>query len=204
MSKIADLLAARKPRTRFIRLVLDGDSTVELQRLQAQLSVLRANRSEDQEPLNSPIPALERKIQELEASVLEEAVEFTFRAIGRGDLEAIRIKYPPTEEQWRIYKERAEVNPFVPAPTFDPDGIAPELIAASAADPEMSVDEALALWDTLSDGEAAQLYEAAYEVNMEATTVPLSATGIGETENSEANSATRSIKESLGLSTPDG
>jgi len=205
MSRIADLLAARTPRTKTVRLVLDGDSTVEIQRLQAQLKSLRSQMmTEDDEPLSSPVSGIERRIQELETAVLEGAEEFIFQAIGRGELEAIRIKHPPTDEQWRLYRERAEANPFMAAPTFNPDAMAPELIAAAAKDPTITVDEAVALWDTLSDGEAAQLYDAAYEVNMEATTVPLSATGLDEIQGSDDNSLTRSITESLGRSTPDG
>jgi len=206
MSKVSDLLAARKPRSKTVRLVLDGGSTVALDLLKNELSNLKLQERVNgrDETLGSQIPLKERQILELEAEIMKSAVEFTFHAIGRGRLEELKAKFPPTAEQWDVYREQAAANPLMAAvPRFDPEGMAAEFLAACAVDPVMTVEEAGALWDGLSDGEAAQLWEAAWTVNAEAATVPLSATGIDGTGSSDARSTTRRVVESLGLSLPD-
>jgi len=206
VSSVAEVLAARKPRKKSVRLVLDGQSHAELELARNELKNLRLRERVDgkDETLASQIPGLERKIQELEADLITNAPLFTFQAIGRRKLDEIRSEHPPTEEQWDLYRERSKVNPMVNAPSFDPQGLAPKLLAASALDPPMSIEEASELWDSLSDGESAQLYEAAWSVNMEAASVPLSASDIAAIGSSGGNSITQRVAESLGLPSQDG
>lgn len=205
MSKVADLLAARRPRTRVIRLALDGELTAELERSRIDLRDLqhRERLERKDETLASQIPAAERRVQEIEASVIAASVEFTFKAIGRRKLDGLKADHPPTADQWERYREQATVNPLIDAPTFDPTGLAPFLIAAAAADPKMDAEEARALWDDLSDGEAALVYDAAWSVNMEAASVPLSATATDETGTSAVTSTMQRVAESLGASLTD-
>ncbi len=208
MGKVSEILAKRKPRTKSIRLILDGDATDELERARAELNEAKRLDKETEEKgsgtlaTGSLTPDAERQFKEIEAGILEDATVFTFKAIGRKKLEKIRGEHPPTPEQWEIYRERSKANPLVQPPTFDPDGIAPELIEAALVDPELTLEEATELWDELSDGEAAQIYDAAWEVSMEAATIPLSATGIGGIGDSDANSIMRQVMESLIPSSP--
>lgn len=206
MSSVAEVLAARRPRRKAVRLVLDGQSHAELALAQNELRNLKLRERVEgkDETLASEIPGLERKIQELEAELITNAPIFEFQAIGRRELDQIRNDHPPTEDQWELYRERVKVNPLVQPPSFNPEGLAPALLAASALEPSMTLDEAQALWDSLSDGEAAQLYEAAWSVNMEAASVPLSGSGTGGTATSGDNSITRRVAESLGLPSQDG
>lgn len=206
MSKISDLLERRKPRTKTIRLVLDGDSTVELELAKNELRGLKLQEKIDgsSETLASKVPILERKIQELEAEILKDAVEFTFTAIGRGRFDELKAKFPPTAAQWEIYREASKANPLIRPPTYDGPGFAPVLIAEATVDPEMSLKEAQRLWDELSDGEAAQVFEGAWDVNMEVASVPLSATGTDEIQPSDESSITQRVTESLGPSMPEG
>jgi hypothetical protein len=207
VGKVSEILAGRKPRVKSIRLILDGTAENELERVRTELSNAKRldKEAEGMETLSSAslVPDAEERYKEIEAGILEGAVVFTFKAVGRKTLETIRAEHPPTEDQWEIYRERSKANPLVQPPTFDPDGIAPQLIQAALVDPELSLEEATQLWDELSDGEAAQIYDAAWEVSMEAASIPLSATGIGGIGDSDASSIMRQVMESLGPSLPD-
>jgi len=205
VSKVSEILSGRKPRTKTVRLVLNGDSQHELELAKNELRNLKLQERIDgkDETLSSKIPTKERQILELEATVVANAVEFTFQAVGRATLERLKALCAPSEAQWLRYREQAKANPSTNPPMFDWESLAPLLIAASATEPTMSEEEALALWDGLSDGESAQLYEAAWGVSNEAASVPLVATGIGGIGSSDESSTTQQVKESLGLSIPD-
>jgi len=208
MGKVSEILSGRKPRTKSIRLILDGPATDELERARTELAnAQRLDKKADDDgtgtlATGSLVPDAERRYKEIEAGILEDAVVFTFKAIPRKTLERLRNENPPNDLQWEVYKERSKANPLVQPPTFDSDSIAPGLIYEALVDPELSLEEAEQLWDELSDGEAAQLYDAAWEVSMEAATIPLSATGIGGIGDSDASSIMRQVMESLGPSLP--
>lgn len=209
MSKVGEILSGRTPRTKSIRLILDGKSTDELDAARAELRTAKQLDKEAEEKGSetlstaSLVPDAERRYKEIEAKILDDSTVFSFKAIGRKKLAKIRAEHPPTEEQWATYRERAKANPLVQPPTFDSDGIAPELIEAALVDPKLTLEEARELWDELSDGEAAQLYDAAWEVCMEAASIPLSATAISGIGDSDANSIMQRVMESLGPSLRD-
>ena len=114
----------------------------------------------------------------------DETVGFMFQAISRAELEGLKAKFPPTEDQWSRYREAVRANPFLSPPEFDPVAMAPILLAACAVDPQMTADEAQRLWDTVSDGEAARLFEAALAVCAEAPLAPLPEPGTVTTDGS--------------------
>lgn len=120
----------------------------------------------------------------------DETVGFMFQAISRSELDLLKAKFPPTEDQWTRYRESARTNPFLSPPEFDPIGLAPVLLAATAIDPVMTVDEAQHLWDTVSDGEAARLFEGALAVCAEAPLAPLPPPGTGSTDDTGTPSTT--------------
>lgn len=210
MSKVAEILAGRKPRQKTIRLILDGATTDELERARTELRDARRLDKEAEEKGSetlstaSLVPDAERTYKEIEAKVLDESAVFHFKAISRKKLAKIRAEWPPTEEQWEIYRERAKANPLVQPPSFDSDGIAPQLIEAAMVDPNLTLEEATELWNELSDGEAAQIYDAAWEVSMEAASIPLSATAISGIGDSDASLIMQQVMESLGPSLRDG
>lgn len=117
-------------------------------------------------------------------------VPFTFRALSRSELDGLKAKFPASDEQWDRFQRTVRLNPFAQAPEYDPMAFAPDLLAACAVDPPLTSTEAALLWDTLSDGEAARLYEAALAVCMEAPLAPLSGAGTGGTPTSGVPSTT--------------
>lgn len=203
MTSVADILAARKPATRTARLVLDGEKAAELAGLRARLNTAKVRDRLNGGSLDAESPELERRIAELETEMESTAATFTFKAVGRRRLDEITNRFPPSQEQWERFRDSAKVNPFVSPPEFDMYAAAPEVLAAAAVSPTMTVEEAQLLWDELSDGEAGALWTAAWGVQMEATSRPTFGTGIDETANTGPGSTTPLNGESLSLSTPD-
>jgi hypothetical protein len=119
---------------------------------------------------------LEARLAEVTSQVEEATSEFEFQAISRSELDSLKAAFPPSEDQWERYRTQVRANPLLQAPDFDPEAVAPALLAACCVDPALSESDAQLLWDSLSDGEAATLFEAAWSVNVEASTRPLSLT----------------------------
>ncbi len=209
MGKVSEILGKRTPRSKTIRLLLDGAAQDELERARTELrNAKRLDKEADESGTGtlataSLVPDAEKRYAEIEGSILEDSAIFTFKAVSRRKLREIREEHPPTAEQWDIYRERAKANPLVQPPTFDPDGIAPQLIEAALVEPELTLEEATELWDELSDGEAAQIYDASWEVSMEAASIPLSATAISGIGDLDASSIMQRVMESLGPSSQD-
>lgn len=175
MSSVADILAARKPRQQRVRFLFDGDLAAELDRTR---QALRSALVDQSALASDEVSTLRQKLSDLESAADAATVEFVFAAIGRARLDELKAQNPPTEEMWARYRERVKANPLMTPPEFDPEAMAPALIAASCVDPSMTVDEAQKLWDELSDGEAARLFEAAWNVNSQGSDRPLSKTAI--------------------------
>jgi hypothetical protein len=169
MSTVADILAARKPKRRRVRLLLDGVLSSELERTRREVALSSTLDKSDQNDLDA-------RLTELTSQADEASKEFEFQAISRAELERLKSEFPPSEDQWDRYKTQVRANPLLSAPDFDPEALAPVLMAACCVDPVMTRAEAEQVWDSLSDGEAAVLFEAAWSVNQEATTRPLALT----------------------------
>ena len=92
----------------------------------------------------------------------EEELSILFRAISAGDYDKLMAKYPPTA------KQKMENS------TYDIERFGPALIAACSVDPELSYDEAKAIWDdpSWSRGETMTLFGACVELNNKALNAP--------------------------------
>lgn len=189
---VSDLLGRLKPRRRVVRLV-DGSIDTDIDQTRRDLAV--ADASEGFGGLGSPVPALERRLAELEATAEATSVLFTFEAIPRAELDSLKRKHPPTEDQWKQFREQQKVMVYpIQAPVFDLDAAAVELIAASCKEPDLSVEDSQVLWDQLSEGQAAELLTGAWEVQQEASTRPFSKTDIAVTINTDDGSITHVSK----------
>ena len=171
---VADILASRKPRTRRVRFLFDGDLADEIDRTRSAVRRAVADGSAIQ---STEVRDLQTKLDELEAAADAATVEFVFHAIPRSKLDELSAAHPPTEDQWSRYRERVKANPLLSPPEFDPESFAPSLIAVASADPKMSEAEAAELWAGLSDGEAGRLFDAAWSVQKHGSDRPLSQSG---------------------------
>lgn len=98
-------------------------------------------------------------------------VTFVFRAMPPDEFEALRMAHPPTRQQIDRYEQRARElgvpTTLIGGLMWNPDTFPAELIAASCAEPVVTLDEAKAMWTSgvFSEGELEALTKAAWDVN---------------------------------------
>lgn len=94
-------------------------------------------------------------------------VTMKYQAIGMRNYDKLVAKHPPKPDQ------RAE------GASFDMDTFAPALIAACSVEPELTVEDARAIWesDTWSRGDVMVLFRNAVELNNRGLDVPFSVNG---------------------------
>lgn len=207
--KPKDLLARYKPAETTVEILLDGTLAETIEQVEAAIDVARRHDTRTG-GLKSDVPRLEQELQ----SVLTEAdaatVRITMKAVPGAVFDELKANHPPTEQQWQSYREQTRAMPlFTAAPEFDPETLAPELIAASVAavdgEPvEWTPEEGHELWSTLHDGARADLLTAAFNVNGRRSARPLSATGTDTTSSTGPDSTTPPTTESPFLSLAEG
>ena len=130
----------------------------------------------DQRENRSPVaPGLRKQLEALEAEALESTVRFVFQDLGRKRFEDLYKSFPPTDEQ----KEEGMA--------WNPDEFGPALMAASAIEPKMSLDEANEIYDNWASAEVGVLVTTALNANMGVNSIPLSGSGIDSPQSSEQN-----------------
>lgn len=168
-SKVEQILARKKPRRVRVPVVLDGDAAEAL--ADAERAVAEAERSGDEAALSD---ARER-LGEASAAAEAATTVFVLRSIGRRRFEELLAEHPPTSRQRADFAERsASLGLNTGRLSYDPDSFPPVLIAACCEDPEMTVEEARALWDSeqFNEAELALLAAAAFTVNTSAVVAP--------------------------------
>ena len=205
--KVGDLLARYKPAEQSVTILLDGSLAAHIEAVQT--AIREARRSET--GLKSALPGLEAELERLTLEADTATVTFTMHAMPGGLYDEMKTRHPPTPAQWEKYKEQARALPMFGAyaPEYDPEGLAPELIAASVAlidgDPvDWSADDGRELWATLHDGARADLLQAAHEVNGRRSARPLSSSDTVTTSSIAQDLTTPAPVESLSLSLAEG
>lgn len=169
---IEEIRKLRKPRTHTVGLPMDSDVLTRIEELEKELRLaVRLDANQNREP---EAPAIEAELEALRAEAEDSVVEFTFQEIPRKQYRALLDAFPDPDG-----KRRA-----------DDETIAPHLIAACCIDPEMTLDDAQAIWDEWSDVAASTLYGAAIMVNEALTRVPFGVSATAKIPGSEPNSTT--------------
>lgn len=168
MADIADVLAQAENvdnrRTATVRLLLRQDLARQHADLEAEL--LEAKTADDLENRTPQAPVLAERIVALEAEMEAAKVKFTFRAIGRRDWVNLISAHPPTKTQLKAVAD-ATLDPLKRvALDFNPDTFPRAAIAASSADPVMTVEDVGRLENSISDSQWSQLWGKAIEVNV--------------------------------------
>jgi len=172
---MADILAAKKPNTRTIDIILDSDLAGEIQTKTQELAQAKNRR----QSLADNIGPLERELDELYEKAADIAVTFTFQDIGRKAFDEMVIAHQPTAEQKKFM---ADMGGGILE--YNTDTFPPALMAASAIDPEMTIEEAETIFDQWSSGDAEILFTTALLVCKERTSLPLSRNGTDPTSDS--------------------
>ena len=172
---MADILAAKKPNTRTIDIILDSDLAGEIQLKTAELGQAKNKRTS----LADNINPLEQELDALYEKAADIAVTFTFQDIGRKAFDEMVYAHQPTAEQ---KKHVADMGGGILE--YNTDTFPPALMAASAIEPEMTTEEAEAILYTWGSGDAEIQFTTALLVCKERTSIPLSRDGTDPTSNS--------------------
>jgi len=157
MSAIEDLLAKVKPATASVRICLRGDLLGDLDLLKDDL-----DQYDEWEPSGmeaDPRAKLRARKAELEAEMRAASATFRFKSIGDKAWSDLLAKHPPREG-----KDDNE--------PFDPTSFPTALLAASAVEPTMSVQQAGQLLEGFTLAQRNTVFAAAYSANVRGVDIP--------------------------------
>ena len=157
MPDITEILKRARPRERSITLCLAGDEAAEVERLERQLAELSDTWQPESLGAKDPSEALAKRIKAARERMRKSEAEFTFRAMG--------------DKAW---SDLIAAHPGGKGQSFDPATFPKALVAAACVDPVMTVEQTTELFEVLNQGQRDELWQAAFEVNTEATSVPFS------------------------------
>ncbi|QLJ06741.1 hypothetical protein HZZ00_37545 (plasmid) [Streptomyces sp. NEAU-sy36] len=155
MATRARLAARQRP---IATMTICDDQSVKDALATAQYAARRAKSAADDNPgdkdLKKLAAAAEKELEAAQKAFDEAAIVLRFQALRRPDFEALKKAHPATEEQ-------AEDGM-----AFNPETLCPELIAAASLD-GITAEEATEYLTEWSEGEAAQLFDTAWQVQGE-------------------------------------
>jgi len=153
-----DHLTKKKPIELRDWIPLDGEVAGRYQ--EAKNNYDRAELAGDLEKLKEARITLEAA----DAELRECSVEVLFRAMPRKKYQALVRQFPPTERTIEEFKREYGVDAV---PEYDPELLAPHLIAASCVQPEMTPEQVTSLSEEhgWNSGEIAHLFQLALRVN---------------------------------------
>lgn len=172
---MADIIAAKKPNTRTIDIVLDTDLANEIKLKEQELGQAKSRRRD----LAHGVGPIEVELDELYERAADIAVTFTFQDMGRKPFDDLILAHPPTSQQ---KQHIADLGGGVLE--YNIDTFPPALLAATAIDPVMTVEEAETIFNEWGSGEAELLFSVALMVCKERASVPLSRSGTEPTQDS--------------------
>lgn len=164
-----DHLSKKRPRSKTVPIVMDEDVADRYSQLRVerdgakQLVQVSKNLRQGDDAMAELEAKLERLEAELEAAHhdLEEAtVYIRFEAIGRKAYDKLEREHAPSDEVKASFTEK-----FGGPPSHDPETFAPVIIAASAVQPTMTLEQVEQLFEEWNDAEIGELYKAALSVN---------------------------------------
>lgn len=151
-SSIGEFLGAYKAPRLTCRITARADLLSEVTRTAAEYESLKVN----SESLNGGPDArrLTERMEELTAQIRDSEMEFVFEALSKGEYDRLMSTCPPLPSQAK--------DGF----GYNPDTFPEVLIAACAVTPEITVDEARALTDTLTESQFKKLWQTSLAVNI--------------------------------------
>lgn len=169
-------------RTASRRLVNDGRILTKIDETRQLLELAKLAEKADPKGLDSDLPRLEQQLLDLAERAADEAVLFVVRALPAEEFDEIKRRHPPSEEQLERYKTQARVVPWVEMPEVNPSTCGPELLAACLVEPDWPAEEIADYWKGLSKGQQNQLWNLAYNVQLEDSTLPFYGAATGTTD----------------------
>lgn len=174
------LIDSARRRESTYRLCLRGDLLAEHERLERDLEAATQGGA-TAATLSTVAVDLAARIRAVEADIAENTATLTFRALPRREWDQLLDSHPA-----RDGKQEA----------FDVSTLPVALVAASLADPTMTVGEVEELFDVVNEGQRDGIFAAAWAVNTEATAIPFSERASVVTRWRERSSMPRGLGES--------
>jgi hypothetical protein len=182
---IKDILKSKRRNRISVDIALDPTLKPHIQKLERELR--QARRDDQRENRPPQAPQIAKRLEQVEQELEDSIVTLTFEDIGRARFEALIESHPPTDDQIKRHGDSLSWNP---------ETIAPVLIAACSADPEISLEEAEQICEEWSTGDVQLLFNAALQVCLETASVPFTKTAFEETLSFDENSNIVPIEES--------
>jgi hypothetical protein len=161
----ADIKAMKKPNEVSVELILDPELTRTLTELERRL--ITEKRRDERENRAAKAPAIQKEIDALADKVEEAKVEFTFKDPGRQKFDELVEACPPTDDD----KKRAKDSGDVP-PSWSPEKFVPGVLALASFDPDLTLDDAVEIYDKWGRGDVEALFNTALQTCLEQASVP--------------------------------
>ena len=165
---IEEIRRVKKPNERSISLVLNPELLRQMKDLER--AYLREQRMDQKENRAPKAPRIKKTMEALEEEAAEYEVTFIFRDIGRKRFDDMIEEHPPTEQEKKLDP------PF----QYHPDIFAPALMAATAVQPTMTLQQATDIYDEFGQGEITALFMTALAACTERASVPFTRTDTDE------------------------
>ncbi len=174
---ISEILKRKQPRTRTIRVLLDD--SLQAERDELIFAIKRAEISENLHggDWSSPVAGLRAKLSDLDQSIIDQTAVFTFMAIPRPDWSALVAEHVGDEDE-EVSEE------------FMIAVVAASSIDADTREPNMSLEQAEAMWAQWGAAETDQLYLTAFAANREVRSIPFIEADTDPTVSIGSNSTT--------------
>jgi hypothetical protein len=176
MSKrsIEDVLGAIKVPVRSVSICLDGDLRAEHDDLTRELERVRREKPTGKMSDGTEARQVAERIKAVEARMRDSETTFKFRGLTKNAIRKLFERFPPPDPnpdslRWNIHEG------------------ASALLAESAVEPTMTVEQAEKLADAVDDGVWTELVNAAWVASTGSTTVPFSARASAMTSDTGSN-----------------
>jgi hypothetical protein len=195
---MAEIRARKKPNRRTVAILLDSALSHEIDEKIAEIEKLERKQKVKgfggtlADKTNQDLLTKIDELEELEESAAAETVEFTFQDIGRRAYDELLKEHRPTAEEKAEYKEAGGEGVLAYSTTTFP----PTLISRCSVTPEISQEDAEAIFLEWSEGDLETIFMAALLACKEPTSLPKSRAGTAKTRVLQQNSTTAQNEES--------
>lgn len=187
VQSLQDILDSKKKHERGVEVMLDSALAASIREHEGRLEKLQRRKKNKDHDLadkaSTEIGIVEADLEELWDEAEGLAITFTFRDIGRKPFDDLVLAHPATPDQKKRVEELGGGMLEYNVDTFPP-----ALMAATAINPEMTLEEATEIFNDWGAGDVEALFATALMVCRERTSIPLSKRDIAQTDDSDLNS----------------
>lgn len=166
-----EILGGKRATTEPLPICLDSNLTHRVDELEKEVrdASVQVRVTPDDGEAADRLEALQAELEEAKEAKRQRTALFVFRALGRKELEDLERLHKVTKEQISDYRDQCRVMQTPPnnPPNYNFESFPPALISASAIKPEISLEQAIEMWNSpeFSKGELGAIFQHAWSVN---------------------------------------